>query len=69
MRHLLRQFGSVPLVQAAYNSGPTRFRAAVASPADDETPGYVPRVLGADVGCRDAGRARDGNVLDVRLVR
>jgi soluble lytic murein transglycosylase-like protein len=67
MRDLLRQFGSVPLALAAYNAGPVAVSACACIPANNETPGYVARVLalmaGAGVPVAGAGAG-----LAVRLV-
>jgi hypothetical protein len=65
MRDLLRQFPALPLALAAYNAGPTPVRACGCVPANDETPGYVARILGLMAG---AGASGAGAPLEVRLV-
>jgi soluble lytic murein transglycosylase-like protein len=68
MRDLLRQFGSVPLALAAYNAGPTAVSACGCIPSNNETPGYVARVLALMSGA-GAPATGDGAGLAVRLVR
>jgi D-alanyl-D-alanine dipeptidase len=65
MRDLLRQFGAVPLALAAYNAGPAPVAACGCVPRNNETPGYVARILGLLGG---AGDAIPGGGLEVRLV-
>ena len=45
LRLMLDQFGAINLAVAAYNAGPASVRAARGIPSNDETPGYVRRVL------------------------
>ncbi len=65
MRDLLRRFGAVPLALAAYNAGPAPVAACGCVPRNNETPGYVARILGLLGG---AGDAMPGGGLEVRLV-
>ena len=68
MRDLLRQFGSVPLALAAYNSGPAPVLRCGCVPAIPETTAYVADILGLLNGAGDAlGAGARG--LEVRLVR
>jgi hypothetical protein len=69
MRDLLRQFGSVPLALAAYNAGPGAVQACGCVPRNDETPGYVARILGLMSGAGVPIPISDPHMLEVRLVR
>ncbi len=69
MRDLLRRFGTVPLALAAYNAGPGAVAPCMCVPNNDQTPGYVARILGLMSGAGASVMPGDGSGLAVRLVK